>query len=52
MWKLSTEGLKHLPKKLGMWLTPIILTNWEAEIGRIMVQGQPGQIVLKTPSPK
>jgi hypothetical protein len=33
------------------WLTPIIPTTWEAEIGRIRVQGQPGQKVSKTPQP-
>jgi hypothetical protein len=27
------------------WLRPIILTAWEAEIGRIAIRGQPGQIV-------
>jgi hypothetical protein len=27
---------------------PIILAIWEAEIQRIVVQGQPGQIVHKT----
>jgi hypothetical protein len=31
---------------------PIILTTWEAEIRRMVVQGQPGKIILKTPSPK
>jgi hypothetical protein len=31
---------------------PIILSTWEAEIGSIMVQGQPRQIVHETPSPK
>jgi hypothetical protein len=34
------------------WLTSIILVTWEAELWRIMVRGQPGRIVLKTPSPK
>jgi hypothetical protein len=34
------------------WLTPTILVTSEAEIGRIKVRGQPGQIVHKTPSPK
>jgi hypothetical protein len=28
------------------------LATWEAEIGRIMVRGQPGQIILKTLPPK
>jgi hypothetical protein len=37
----------------GQWLKPIIPATWEAEIGRIKVQGQPGQMVLETPpSPK
>jgi hypothetical protein len=30
----------------------VILATWETEIERITVQSQPGQIVLKTPSPK
>jgi hypothetical protein len=34
------------------WLTPVILATWEAEIQRIMVLGQAGQIVSETPSPK
>jgi hypothetical protein len=34
------------------WLTPDTLATWEAEIGRIEVQGQPRQIVLKTPFPE
>jgi hypothetical protein len=28
------------------WFTPVILAARECEIGRIMVQGQPEQIVL------
>jgi hypothetical protein len=31
---------------------PVISATWEAEIWRIMVQDQPGQIVHKTPSLK
>jgi hypothetical protein len=31
---------------------PVILATWEAEIRRISVQGQPQQIVHKTPTPK
>jgi hypothetical protein len=33
------------------WLTPVILATWEAEICRIMVPGQPRQIVHETPPP-
>jgi hypothetical protein len=29
-----------------------ILVTWEAEVGKIMVQGKPGQVVLETPSQK
>jgi hypothetical protein len=34
------------------WLFPVILVTQEAEIRRIMVQSQPGQIVLETLSRK
>jgi hypothetical protein len=34
------------------WLTPAILATQEAEIRRISVQSQPGQIVLETLSQK
>jgi hypothetical protein len=39
--------------KVGyQWLMPVILASWEAEIRRIMVQGQLRQIVCKTESLK
>jgi hypothetical protein len=31
---------------------PVILATWDAEIGKIVVQGQLGQTVFETPSPK
>jgi hypothetical protein len=34
------------------WLMPVIPVTWEAEIGRIEVQGDPRQMVHETPSPK
>jgi hypothetical protein len=34
------------------WLTPIILVTWEAEIRKITVQRQHGQIVSDTLSQK
>jgi hypothetical protein len=40
------RGARHL------WLTPVILAIWEAEIRRITVKGQSKRIVHKTPFPK
>jgi hypothetical protein len=34
------------------WFTPVILPIRETEIRKIEVQGQPRQIVCKTPFPK
>jgi hypothetical protein len=34
-------------KARHQWLTPVILAIWKAEIGKIAVQGQPGQIVYE-----
>jgi hypothetical protein len=34
----------------AQWLKPINLATWETEIGRIIIQGQPKQKVLETPS--
>jgi hypothetical protein len=38
------------PRARCQWFTLVILATKEAEIRRIMVQGQPGQIVHTIPS--
>jgi hypothetical protein len=42
----ETIGARH------WWLMPVILATQEAEIRRLVVRSQPGQIVCKTPSRK
>jgi hypothetical protein len=43
---------RHKPRAGHQWLMPIILATQEAEIRRIEVRSQPGQIVHKTLSQK
>jgi hypothetical protein len=39
------------PMQAGQrWHLPLILSTWEADIGKTAVQGQPWQIVHETPS--
>jgi hypothetical protein len=52
--KKERRILKNLNKNVefltcGIWLMLIILVRWEAEIGRIMVQGQAAQKISMTP---
>jgi hypothetical protein len=49
---LSLAGLLISTIAGHRWLTSTIPATQEAEIRRIMVQGQPGQIVLEAPSQK
>jgi hypothetical protein len=42
-----TETIKNM---VALLLTPVILAVWKAEIGRIEVQDQSGQIVHETSS--
>jgi hypothetical protein len=52
--KIETKKSKQKKSSLKQtetrhwWLTPVILDTQEAEIRRITVQNQPGQIVCKT----
>jgi hypothetical protein len=34
------------------WLMPVTIATWEAELKRITVGGQPGQMFTRPPSPK
>jgi hypothetical protein len=45
---LGRRSKKCLHFAKCQWLTPVILVTEEAEIRRIKVQGQSGQIVLET----
>jgi hypothetical protein len=45
------EAAQEEEKSRHWWLTPVIPASWEAEIGRIKVQGQHKQIVWRHPSP-
>jgi hypothetical protein len=51
-FKLQYWKKKKKKQARSQWLTPLILANWEAEIWRIMVQGQPRQTVHETPISK
>jgi hypothetical protein len=35
--------IKNIPEACDWWLTPVILATWEADIGRIVAQGQLGK---------
>jgi hypothetical protein len=50
--KIFCETPVSLKAIMTAGLTPVILATWEAEIGRIVVRGQPWQIVLETLSTK
>jgi hypothetical protein len=46
---ISQSGTSEEDKiAVHLWLTPVILATQEAEIRRIVVRSQPGQIVCET----
>jgi hypothetical protein len=47
MFKWLVGKLKRRENTRPWWLTPVILATQEAEIKRIAVRSQPGQIVCK-----
>jgi hypothetical protein len=51
IWDSETiMSFKRHEKSQLWWLIPLISATWEAEIRRIVFQGQPGQKVSETPS--
>jgi hypothetical protein len=46
------DSKKKSCQSQDQWLVSAIPATWEVEIGRIKVQGQPGQTVHNIPSPK
>jgi hypothetical protein len=46
------DSIKTLQQAERWWLTLKILATWEAEVRKIMVQGQSREIVPETSSPK
>jgi hypothetical protein len=51
-WFSENHKKKNKRTAGRQWFMPIILATWEAEIRRMVVPGQPRQIVCETPSLK